>query len=198
MFAILILKTAVGEAVFAGAQRGVTKLNEFAMQGAGMVFGPLANASLLGEKWGPGNAFILAINISATIIVVSALSSLLYHWGILQRVVRAMAVVMQRGMRTSGSETLAAAANIFMANRGPARHPALSLWDDAKRIAGHDDQWHGHYCRRRARRVCVARGQFRPPAHGIGHERTRSAADGKTDVAGERKERDGARRSYAG
>ena len=66
------------------------------------------------EKWGPGNAFILAINISATIIVVSALSSLLYHWGILQRVVRVMALVMQRGMQTSGSETLAAAANIFM------------------------------------------------------------------------------------
>jgi concentrative nucleoside transporter, CNT family len=113
-FAVIILKTALGEAVFAGAQRGVTKLNEFAMQGAAMVFGPLANPALLGEKWGAGNSFILIINISATIIVVSSLSSLLYHWGILQRVVRAMALVMQRGMRTSGSETLAAAANIFM------------------------------------------------------------------------------------
>jgi CNT family concentrative nucleoside transporter len=69
---------------------------------------------LLAEKWGPANAFILAINISATIVVVSALSSLLYHWGLLQRVVRAMAIVMQRAMRTSGSETLATAANIFM------------------------------------------------------------------------------------
>jgi CNT family concentrative nucleoside transporter len=48
------------------------------------------------------------------IILVSSLSSLFYHWGILQRLVHAMAVVMQRSMGTSGSESLAAAANIFM------------------------------------------------------------------------------------
>src|SRR5208282_1526905 len=41
-------------------------------------------------------------------------SSLLYHWGILQRVVRAVAWVMRKALRTSGSETLSAAANIFM------------------------------------------------------------------------------------
>jgi concentrative nucleoside transporter, CNT family len=114
VFALVILKTAFGEAIFVGAQRGVTKLNEFALEGASMVFGPLANSQLLAEKLGAGHAFILAINIGATIIVVSALSSLFYHWGILQRVVHAMALIMQRAMRTSGSETLAAAANIFM------------------------------------------------------------------------------------
>lgn len=114
VFALIILKTPFGAAVFVAAQRGVTKLNEFAMEGAEMVFGPLANSALLGEKWGPDHAFILAINIGATIVVVSALSSLLYHWGILQRVVHAMALIMQRAMRTSGSETLATAANIFM------------------------------------------------------------------------------------
>jgi CNT family concentrative nucleoside transporter len=114
IFALIILKTAAGQALFAGAQRAVTKLNAFAMEGASMVFGPLAKPELLGEKWGPENAFILIINITATIIVVSALSSLFYHWGVLQRVVHAMAVVMQRVMRTSGSETLATTANIFM------------------------------------------------------------------------------------
>jgi CNT family concentrative nucleoside transporter len=46
--------------------------------------------------------------------VVSSLSSLFYHWGILQRVVHAMAIVMRRAMRTTGSETLATAANIFI------------------------------------------------------------------------------------
>ena len=64
--------------------------------------------------WGPEHAVVFAIFISATIIVVAALSSLMYHWGILQRVVQAMAWVMERVMRTSGSESLAAAANIFM------------------------------------------------------------------------------------
>ena len=113
-FAVLILKTDFGTAVFDLAQRAVTKVNDFAIQGAQMVFGPLANQSFLAGKWGADNAFIFAITITATIIVVSALSSLLYHWGILQQVVRSMAFVMQKAMRTSGSETLAAAANIFM------------------------------------------------------------------------------------
>src|SRR4029078_4648250 len=42
------------------------------------------------------------------------LSSLLYHWGVLQRVVAAMAWVMQKAMGTSGSETLAGGSNIFL------------------------------------------------------------------------------------
>jgi CNT family concentrative nucleoside transporter len=86
----------------------------FATEGAAMVFGPLASGKLLAEKWGPENAFIFVVIVSATIILVSALSSLLYHYGILQQIVRAVAFVMQRVMRTSGSESLAAAANIFM------------------------------------------------------------------------------------
>ena len=114
LFAVFILKTPVGAGIFGLAQRAVLKLNDVAMEGAGLVFGPLANEGLLKEKFGPANAPIFAILISATIIVVSSLSSLLYHWGILQRVVHAAAWVMRRAMRTSGSETLATAANIFI------------------------------------------------------------------------------------
>ena len=51
---------------------------------------------------------------AGTIVFVSALSSLLYHYGILQLIVRGVAWVMERLMKTSGSESLAAAANIFM------------------------------------------------------------------------------------
>jgi CNT family concentrative nucleoside transporter len=57
---------------------------------------------------------VLAIVITGTIVLVAALSSLLYHWGVLQRVVQGLAWAMQRIMGTSGSESLAAAANIFM------------------------------------------------------------------------------------
>jgi CNT family concentrative nucleoside transporter len=78
------------------------------------VFGPLADGQLLAEKFGPGHAFIFVITVTGTIILVSSLSSFLYHYGILQRVVKAIAWVMQRLMGTSGSESLAAAANIFM------------------------------------------------------------------------------------
>jgi len=52
--------------------------------------------------------------VAGTIIFVAAISSLLYHWGILQKVVHAAAWVMRKVMRTSGSETLSACANIFM------------------------------------------------------------------------------------
>jgi CNT family concentrative nucleoside transporter len=72
-----------------------------------MVFGRL-QMWRAGEDIRPG-AFVFAVTVTATIILVSALSALLYHWGVLQRVVAAVAVVMQRVMRTSGSESLAAA-----------------------------------------------------------------------------------------
>lgn len=114
IFGWLILKTSGGAAFFDFFQRAVTKLIGFADEGSSMVFGPLANGKLLAEKWGPQNAFIFVITVSATIILVSAISSLLYHYGILQLVVRGAAWVMQKVMRTSGSESLAAAANIFM------------------------------------------------------------------------------------
>jgi concentrative nucleoside transporter, CNT family len=114
LFAIVILKTTLGIRFFEFAQKGVLKLNEFALDGAKLVFGTIADQQFLEAQWGPGKAFILAISISAMIILVSALSSLFYHWGILQRVVHGMALVMQRTMGTTGSESLAAAANIFM------------------------------------------------------------------------------------
>lgn len=114
IFGWLILRTTPGEAVFGFFQRAVTKLIGFADEGSKMVFGPLANTGLLSEKLGPGNGFIFVVTVTATIILVAALSSLLYHYGILQLVVRAAAWVMQKLMRTSGSESLAAAANIFM------------------------------------------------------------------------------------
>src|SRR2546423_10110189 len=114
IFALFILKTPFGAAIFAAAQRAIDKLNIFAIEGAQMVFGPLANGDALKNAFGPGNSYIFAVSISATIIVVSAFSSLFYHWGILQRVVHAMAWVMRRAMRTSGSESLAGASNIFL------------------------------------------------------------------------------------
>ena len=114
VFGWLILKTKPGAAVFDFFQRAVTKLIGFADEGSKMVFGPLANKGLLTEKLGSGNDFIFVITVTATIILVAALSSLLYHYGILQLVVRGTAWIMQRLMRTSGSESLAAAANIFM------------------------------------------------------------------------------------
>jgi CNT family concentrative nucleoside transporter len=113
-FAIFILKTPIGLRLFQGAQVVVDQLNVYANEGAKMVFGPLGDADALRKTFGPGQGYVFAVSVAATIILISALSSLLYHWGVLQRVVAAMAWVMMKTMRTSGSESLAGAANIFL------------------------------------------------------------------------------------
>jgi CNT family concentrative nucleoside transporter len=112
--ALLILKTPWGGALFDFAGKIIQKLIQFSNEGCKFVFGPLADEKLLTEKFGPGNSVIFAILVMGTIIIVASISSLLYHWGVLQKVVQAAAWVMRKIMRTSGSETLSAAANIFM------------------------------------------------------------------------------------
>jgi CNT family concentrative nucleoside transporter len=114
LLALLILKTPWGAALFEFAGKVVQKLIQFATDGTKFVFGPLADSSLLGKTFGPDNGMVFAILVTGTVVIVASLSSLLYHWGILQRVVRAIAFVMRKAMGTSGSETLSAAANVFM------------------------------------------------------------------------------------
>ncbi len=114
ILALLILKTPWGGVLFDFAGKVIQKLIQFSNEGCKFVFGPLADEKLLTEKLGAGNSVIFAILVTGTIIIVACISSLLYHWSILQRVVRAVAWVMRKIMRTSGSETLSACANIFM------------------------------------------------------------------------------------
>lgn len=112
--ALLILDTRAGKAFFVIAGKVVQRLIQFSNEGTKFVFGPLADSDLLGRTFGAQHGLVFAILVTGTVIIVSSLSSLFYHWGILQRVVRAVAWVMRRAMGTSGSETLSAAANIFM------------------------------------------------------------------------------------
>ena len=114
LLALLILKTPWGGKLFEFAGKVVQKLIQFSTDGTRFVFGPLADSGVLGKTFGPEHSLIFAILVTGTVVIVAALSSLFYHWDILQRVVRAVAFVMQKAMRTSGSETLSAAANIFM------------------------------------------------------------------------------------
>jgi concentrative nucleoside transporter, CNT family len=114
IFALLILKTPWGANVFDLTGRAVNRLIMFSNEGCQFVFGPLADNALLADKFGPAHGMVFGILVTGTIIIVAALSSLFYHWGVLQKVVHAVAWVMRKAMRTSGSETLAAAANIFM------------------------------------------------------------------------------------
>ena len=114
LLALLILDTQAGKGFFVVAGKVVQKLIQFSTEGTKFVFGPLADGELAGKAFGPEHSVIFAILVTGTVVIVAALASLFYHWGILQRVVRAVAFVMRKAMGTSGSETLSAAANIFM------------------------------------------------------------------------------------
>ena len=114
VLALLILDTKFGKDFFVFAGKVVQKLIQFSNDGTQFVFGPLADQNLMGKSFGAEHSLVFAILVTGTVVIVSSLSSLFYHWGILQKVVRAFAWVMRLVMRTSGSETLSAAANIFM------------------------------------------------------------------------------------
>ncbi len=113
-FGLFILHTEIGKAIFGKCQDGVNRFIGFANEGNQMVFGPLAKRELLEKSFGANDAFLFVIVVTGTVILISAVSSLLYHYGILQLIVRGAAWVMRKVMGTSGSETLSAAANIFM------------------------------------------------------------------------------------
>jgi len=109
-----ILKTGPGEALFDGCQRLVSRFIGFANEGTRLLFGPLADETVMSRTFGPQNALLFGLVITGIIVLISTVSSVLYHYGLLQLLVRAAAWVMRRAMGTSGSETLSAAANIFM------------------------------------------------------------------------------------
>ncbi|MBL0286018.1 MAG: Na+ dependent nucleoside transporter [Bacteroidetes bacterium] len=108
IFAILVTKVPFVRSifeVFANFFRAVTDFTN-----AGTIF--LFSSFFTGKVEGPVMNF--AFRILPTIVFFSALSSLLYYLGILQKIVYGLAWVMSKTMRLSGAESLSAAANIFM------------------------------------------------------------------------------------
>src|SRR5205807_8818614 len=121
LFAIIVLKTTAGQRLFSTLGAGINKLLSFAGVGAGFVFGPLGNSSVWGRAMtgalgaeGSNYAVVFAFQVLPTIIFIAALFAILYYYGVMQFVVRLMAVVMHRVMKCSGAESLNVAASIFM------------------------------------------------------------------------------------
>jgi CNT family concentrative nucleoside transporter len=105
-FAILVILVPGGREFFEGLSRVFVRIISFALDGAAFIFGPLADPSNLG--------FIFAFQVLPTIIFFAALMAVLYHLGIMQKIVQAMAWVMLKVMRISGAESLSVAANVFV------------------------------------------------------------------------------------
>ena len=111
---IMIRPSAFSNWIYEQANTAAANLIYFAKQGTQLIFGPLAKREALLPVFGDNDTMVLGITICGTIILVAVISSLFYHLGLLQRIVRAIAWVMQRVMRTSGSESLCTSANVFM------------------------------------------------------------------------------------
>jgi CNT family concentrative nucleoside transporter len=107
VFGLIILKTDIGRNIFDTIGRGFNAILGYTGEGAKFLFGGLATPS---DSLG----FIFATMVLPTIIFMSALMSVLYHVGIMQKIVEVVARVMMWAMKTSGAESLAAAANIFV------------------------------------------------------------------------------------
>jgi CNT family concentrative nucleoside transporter len=105
--AFLLLRFPPVVAAFTLFATGVTKVISFADEGTAFIFGKAADAS---GAWG----FIFAVKVLPIIIFFAALMSVLYHLGVMQRVVAGVAWVIRGTLGVSGTEALSAAANIFV------------------------------------------------------------------------------------
>jgi len=121
LFALIVLKTTIGQTVFTILGAYITRLLGFAGVGAAFVFGPLGSAGVWGDAmtkvFGPDGAqyaVIFAFQVLPTIIFIAALFAILYYFGVMQIIVRVFAVLMHRVMKASGAESLNVAASIFM------------------------------------------------------------------------------------
>jgi CNT family concentrative nucleoside transporter len=121
VFALIVLKTTLGQEVFSTLGDGINRLLGFAGVGASFVFGPLGNSTVWGRAMtaalgseGAQYAVIFAFQVLPTIIFIAALFAILYYYGVMQLVVGLFAAVMHRVMRASGAESLNVAASIFM------------------------------------------------------------------------------------
>ncbi|MEZ6090981.1 MAG: nucleoside transporter C-terminal domain-containing protein [Pirellulaceae bacterium] len=113
--AMMVLRTGWGAYVFEQLAAGVDALMGFVDQGTGFVFNinPREDdVAALPPQYALLRTF--AFGVLPTIIFFSALMSMLYHIGLMQRIVWLLAWVMQRSLGTSGPETLSAAANVFV------------------------------------------------------------------------------------
>ena len=114
LLALFILKTTIGKTLFAYIGAGITKLLAFSDAGAKFVFGVLVDQETLRDKLGASNGFIFVVQIAPTIIFVAALVSMLYHLGIMQRVVSLIARGVHYIMPVSGAEALSNVASAFV------------------------------------------------------------------------------------
>jgi concentrative nucleoside transporter, CNT family len=114
VIAVLLLSIPQSRILFEALAAGVGALQDATLTGVRFVFGYLAGGPPPFEIKEPGNAFLLGFRALPLILIMSVLSRVLYHWGILQAVVAGIAVVLRRTLGVSGPLGTAASAKVFL------------------------------------------------------------------------------------
>ncbi|CDQ38663.1 MULTISPECIES: NupC/NupG family nucleoside CNT transporter [Virgibacillus] len=108
VFGYLVLKWEFGKEVLAYVSTGINDIINYGHEGIAFVFGPLADKD--------GELAVFAVNVLGLIIFLTVLIAILYHYGIMQYIVRIIGGFISKIMKTSYAESAAAAANIFVGN----------------------------------------------------------------------------------
>ncbi|MCQ2789494.1 MAG: NupC/NupG family nucleoside CNT transporter [bacterium] len=113
LLAVFVLKTSVGKVIFGTIGVFIQKILDFSMTGAEFLFGPLANNFKMGDVFGSG-AFVFAITLIATTILMTVIVNILYYYHIMQRVVAVLSKAMYKLMDVSGAEAFSNVASSFV------------------------------------------------------------------------------------
>jgi hypothetical protein len=148
LFAVFVILTPWGSLVFDAIGNFFVKIISFTNEGAAFVFGALSNQEKFGQAFpemlqNESVGFIFAFQVLPTIIFFASLMSVLYHLGLMQKIVQGMGSCQR----------------IYRSDRGSAGGTALRITHDTLRTSDVNGWRHGHHCRWCSRRLCEPAGR---------------------------------------
>jgi CNT family concentrative nucleoside transporter len=114
LLALLIFRLPAARAFFAGCNDALLAVAAATRAGTALVFGFLGGAPLPYDEALSGSSFVLAFQALPVVLVMSALSALLYHWRVLPLLVRGFSLVLERTLGVGGAVGMSSAANVFV------------------------------------------------------------------------------------
>jgi CNT family concentrative nucleoside transporter len=114
VLALVFLKVAVVKRAFLALNDALLVLERATQAGTSLVFGYLGGAPAPFQITAPEATFVLAFRALPLVLVISALSALLFYWGVLPAIVRAISWLLRKSMGVGGVVGLSTAANVFV------------------------------------------------------------------------------------